>query len=441
MPTIPSITIQTATMQMEKEFMKVISEQDQLLAKGAQGIIDYFDGEVGQLYDFAYYLKRIIFKAFKEVSPYRDAQTVNEIPNDVYRQQIYNIIEDNVQIRDGIQIKNNGEIYDKKKIQRMIRESVFGNRTQISREKVFVLAFALNLDYSNVIELLQKGAGEKEFNFRNPYEVLLAYCFIDHTHMYEYYTELRQEFESRYNAEDAVNSQAKTLVFKQHFGKLKSEDDLIDFVCSLPNDESKSAKKEFLDLYDSLVGMYNNDSLSDTIEHQISSGEPEGYINLIALILRDNVVKDSDKKFNQITRELFGTTTIQKKQKNGEDVRFRFLKEKYAITAKDLQDIYMDVKPVHRAHLISLGFLVYVKDGSWEVAVKEYGNSNKDLANIFNDFSNYINPILYRAGYGDFCILNEFELLIMRCLYTINPIDSFKDVMILDTVKEDNEKH
>ncbi len=440
MPTIPSITIQTATMQMEKEFMKVISEQDNILAQGAQGIIDYFDGAVEQLYDFSYYLKRIIFKAFKDISPYKEAQSINEISNDVYRQQIYNIIEKNAQISEGIQIKNNGEIYDKKKIQRMIRESVFGNRTQISREKVFVLAFALNLDYSDVIELLQKGAGEKEFNFRNPYEVLLAYCFIDHTHMYEYYTALRKTFESRYNAEDAVASQAATLVFKQYFSKIKSEDDLIDFVCSLPNDESKSAKKEFLDLYGSLVSIYNNDSLSDTIEYQISFGDSDGYINLIALILRDNVVEDNDKKFNQITRDLFGTTTIKKKQKNGENVKFRFLKEKYAMTAKDLQDVYMNVKPVHRMHLISLGFLVYVKDGGWEVAVKEYGSSNKDLAKVFNDFSYYINPILYRAGYGDFCILNEFELLIMRCLYTVNPIDSFKEVMIQDTEKENNEK-
>ena len=439
MPTIPAVTIQTATIQMENEFMQAIAEQDKILAKGAQGIIDYFDNDSLPLYNFAFFLKRIIFKAYREVPPFKEAKKINDVPDAVYRQLLYKIIDENAQIQQGIQLKQNAEIYDKKKIQRIIRESVFDNRTRISREKVFALAFALNLDYSNVIELLQKGAGEREFNFRNSYEVLLAYCFIEHTHMYEYYTELRETFENRYNAEDASNAGTDTIVFKRNFRKIESEDELMDFICSLPNDESQSARREFVRLYDSLVNIYNNDSLSDKMEHTIFYGDPSGYINLAALILREDVVQDSDRKFNQITRELFGTVAVNKKKENGQEVRFRLLKEKYAMTAADLLDVYKGKKSVQKAHLISLSFLEYVKDGGWEAAVHEYSANNGELAKIFNDFSHFINPVLFRAGYNNFSLLNEFELFVMRCLYTTDPIDSFRQVMLTEPEEKGDE--
>ncbi len=423
----PQANIETATRKIMNAFFDDVEHRKAVLEKGPEEIIRYFDDENLQVYAFSFYLQRIILTQFEG----EEAQGLTPekmIPKNEFKKRLENIAEENIKNfpQNSIQLTKNGKTYGRKELNQIIRDDVVGERTKMTREKIFVLALALNLDYDQTQELLQKGGEEKSFNFRNPYEVLLAYCLTDHTNVYGSYTRLRKNYES--NRKPLVTDDARTQQYRDAFGEIKTENDLLKFVCSLPNTPSESAYREFLELYRLLYDLYYNESISEEIDRQIKK-DPDGYINLIGLILREKLLKKDEMQFNKITRALFGTATLRKAPKN-QDEKFNILKRRYGLTAKELKAIYNKEEAVQKSHIIILGFLHYVKSGAWEQAVQAFGTTTQDLKGVYTDFSNYINSKLERAGYNDFGLSNILERFVARCLYTEDPIANFKAVML-----------
>lgn len=428
-PQANQANIETATRKITDAFFNDVKHREAVLEKGPEEIIRYFDNENLPVYGFSFYLQRIIRVQYEGEENAQGLTPEKMMPDQDFIDLLEKIAKENIQ-ENVIQLTKDGKTYGRKELNQIIRDDVVGERTKMTREKIFVLALALNLDYDQTQELLQKGGEEKIFNFRNPYEVLLAYCLIDHTNVYANYTRLRERYENeKKDQSPLVTDEPLTQYCKKAFAEIKTENDLIRFVCSLPNNTlSESAYKEFLTLYRSLYKWYYNESISEEIDRQLKK-DPDGYISLIGLILRDKVLKRDELQFNKIARALFGTATLRKTPKN-QDEKFNILKRRYGLTAKELDALYHREKAVQKSHIIILGFLHYVKSGAWEQAVRAFSTTTQDLKGVYTDFSNFINAKLERAGYNAFGLSNILERFVARCLYTEDPIANFKAVML-----------
>ncbi len=427
----PQANIETATRKIMNAFFDDIQHREAVLEKGPEEIIRYFDDENLPVYGFSFYIQRLILTQLNG----EEAQGLTPekmMPKNEFKKQLESIAKENIKNfpQNSIQLTKDGKTYGIKQINDLIRDDVIGERTKMTRKKIFVLSLIFNLDYDQTQELLQKGGEEKSINFRDPYEVLLAYCLLDHTNVYANYTRLRERYENeKKDQPPLVTDEPLTQYCKKAFAEIKTENDLIGFVCSLPTRTlSKSAYEEFWNLYHPLYDLYYEESVSEEIDRQIKK-DPDGYINLIGLILREKLLPRDELQFSKIARALFGTATLRKTPKD-QDEKFNILKRRYSLTAKELQAIYNKKDEVQKSHIIILGFLLYVKSGAWEQAVQAFGTTTQDLKGVYTDFSNYINSKLERAGYNDFGLSNLLERFVARCLYTEDPIGNFKAVML-----------
>lgn len=104
------------------------------------------------------------------------------------------------------------------------------DRSNFNRNKIFVISLALNLTYEQMLYLLVHCCGERGINFKDPYEVILAYCIKGHTNVCEHYNNLIQKYES--SVENDVTDRednADTSSLAQKFENVDTDEKLLSF--------------------------------------------------------------------------------------------------------------------------------------------------------------------------------------------------------------------
>ena len=226
------------------------------------------------------------------------------------------------------------------------------DRSNFNRNKIFVISLALNLTYEQMLYLLVHCCGEREINFKDPYEVILAYCIKDHTNVCEHYDDLIQKYESSIG-NDVINREDNTDTFSlaQEFENVDTDEKLLSFLASLPlNTKSMTATNEFKYVYDELVGIIGENNqyyLRDDLKTQ---NEEQGIIlNFyeIDFIYEKELKKAKLVSVESFIKELYQDDSFKKNAKK----TFDFLRKQLP-TAQDLKQILTGEKEVTKENIV-----------------------------------------------------------------------------------------
>lgn len=292
--------------------------------------------------------------------------------------------------------------------------------TGITREICFLIALTFNLTYEQTEDLLMHCIGETDFNYKNPYEVMLVYCLKEHIAVYESFCALKENYENaKHNISD---KELLTKNYKNLFSKIKNKDELVEFLSKLPNTDSKSARREFSKLYDELVEINKDFSMID----MAADGEADIFYGDECELLNCATYDYS----NDIIKRIFG----EKLRKKG---NFKFVK-KHCFTKQELLDKLEGRKNISKQDIVVLYFYKYIESGDWadcidileEKRQKYPQNDLNILGNIYDDFRMNCNSILEKAGFSSLYLPNSFERTIVFCLMTEDPILTLRKIVM-----------
>lgn len=296
-----------------------------------------------------------------------------------------------------------------------LKRTDHGIASGFTRDKCFLIALVFNLTFEQAEYLLMHCLGEQGFNYKNPYEVMLAYCFIDHTNSYERYCTLKERYEKAKDS-NTNKTNGSTHFYQLQFANIIDEDDLIEFVCTLPNTGRNSAKTALKKLYkklDEITEAANTVDLAADGNSSVFYGEK---CKLIKCCNDDNAA--------EILKSLFGENPY----KTG---KFAFVK-KHSFTSSELKDKINGTDTVNKQDIILLCFLYYVIDGGWNELLEELDEKMKKgdktysiIQSVYEDFSCLCNEYLEMAGFSTMYLPDPLERTIVFCLMTTDPLKTF----------------
>ena len=282
-------------------------------------------------------------------------------------------------------------------------------QTSIARINVFLLGFGLGMSVEDVSSFLLKALKERDFNFKNPIEIILWYCFRNGI-KYPKFHDLKKRFENMAKDEGSSIYEDKTFAIRHEAASIYDEESLMEFLTSFAAPFGKSImsvtiEQRFRELYQKskeiIAGYYNLD------EAEKPAGARRAW--------RAEDIGEGD-----VERILCNGTPYDAK---GNLVRVSASKlAKYfsgkRLSRQHLHDILADEVPIDRFDLITLNFFVFSQDTKYET-----DNKNRFLA-----FTDSMNGILNECGMGELYIANPYECFLMMCILSDCPLATYADV-------------
>ena len=275
--------------------------------------------------------------------------------------------------------------------------------TGLTRKKLFLCALVFNLQYDDFIELMKRCIGECDIDYSDPYEIILAYCMIEHSNVYSRYMELKRKYE-KIMANKSVEDREI-----EEFSDIKTDDDLLSFICHNLSEEEKSKDEE---------------KTQNKQKHK-SVKSLNAIYNEICKSLRIDPTK-----FLEVTRAIYGDDL-----KIYENDPIPHIKAK-VFTAANLKDMLNGEISVTKEAMLILLFVKYTACISdilectrWENAAKcaELRAANEKLKYIYRDFEGYANEYLREAGFSEIYLPNSLETLLVYCLAVkLDPLETFQ---------------
>lgn len=305
------------------------------------------------------------------------------------------------------------------------------DRSNFNRNKIFVISLALNLTYEQMLYLLVHCCGEREINFKDPYEVILAYCIKGHTNVCEHYNNLIQKYES--SVENDVTDRednADTSSLAQKFENVDTDEKLLSFLVSLPlNTKSMTATIEFKYIYDEIVkiiGDNNQTYLRDDLKTEIEEQGLFWNFDEIDFKYRKKLENAKLVSVESFIKELYQDDNFKKNAKK----TFSYLRKQLP-TSQDLTEILNSKKEVTKENIILLLFYRYCLSGEWADFIDDLDENKPLLKSVYDDFKLQCNFELSACDFSDLYLPNAFERFIVFCICSTNPIETFKKVISL----------
>lgn len=385
-----------------------------------------------------YYYHRLICELFP------DSEFVNIIGNDYLKKGkkvmslrnalIRKAIRDNIH---GNSIEISPDIYFNDIEDTLIRndKSHGIGATGITRKKCFLIAFVFNLSFEQLENLMVHCLGDKEINYKDPYEVLIAYCTSEHTNVFEHYMSLKVMYEQRikdnYNAK--IDNTLATSYYKTEFSNVDTDEELINFVLTLPNTNSTSAVKVFTEVYDEIIDELKKASTEYAFDDISMEFEAKGFF------LNDNDILKTEKYNNRLKNiNLYDYNTLATNLL-GSDFKkttgtFKNLKKRTVFSKEELKEILENKTNVTKEYLLLLLFYKYYLCDAWIDFVEDYEEGiqiNELLKRIYYDFCATANGYLEDAGFSGVYLPNALTRTLIFCLVTNDPIATFNTIMSL----------
>lgn len=375
-----------------------------------------------------YYYNRLICELFPE-SEYADlignnygesGKKENSKRNELIRKAIKTNIQSN-----RVKLNPNTVFED---VDDILTRNDHGIAAGFTREKVFLVALAFNLTYAQMTNLLVHCLGERKINFRDPYEVILAYCLIEHTHVFEHYSNLVNKYEKKIKEKENTNENFGTLYYETQFNNIDDDEALLNFLITLPRDTKSSTPLViFKEIYRKIEKYLSIESRLDYIENLSESLEKKGYFWSFDAILSDQQYRQRIYKAGLITTNQVAEELVGKRFRKNAGT-FRFLKKK-VFSKEDLRGILNGRIDVTKESLILILFYKYCLSGDRDTKIEEIDDNDFLLEGIYDNFKETIGGDLEDAGFSDIYLPNAFERLILFCLVSENPIKTFNMIM------------
>ena len=276
------------------------------------------------------------------------------------------------------------------------------------------------------------------------------YSITKHTNVYETYLRLCKAYEDvlqkQIKTDDSLEQNVKrTAVYKKDYeeqfelcinqGDENIENKLIDFVISLPKTDSISFNETFLQLYNSIANAEIIRKISDSFsenEKDLSDDNTFALFVDIVKIALENRNKhvceyiEDDELLNQI----FGNS----KSRSLKGTISKILKNRALITPELVDGIKSGELNATRDHIVILAFYKFMigtddNFSYWDVLTRYDFDKQKALKPMYVNFKNYCDGILDKIGSAGLYLPNTIERVVIFCLLTSNPLNTFHYLM------------
>lgn len=310
-------------------------------------------------------------------------------------------------------------------------------QSSVNRNVVLLLGFGLAMSAEDVSVFLRKALRERDFDFKNPFEIICWYCFKNKL-KYASFVELQNKYLAL--SENGMSELLldKTIGIKSKFTVINDEDSLMEQLSYLKFSQktqriSVTAKSWFNNLYKQTQGIvaeaFNRDEAERTEEKiheytrrtdnslRISMEEKSREIQRIRKEAKVWTAEDITE--NDIEKFIYSGVPIDK---NGNLRKFSVstLAKQFdnkRLNRQHLHDINSGKSDIDRFDLITLAFFVISQDSGID-------NSQKR----FSEFVGYTDSILEDCNMGKLYIANPYECFLLLCILTDCPLGTYAEV-------------
>lgn len=315
------------------------------------------------------------------------------------------------------------------------------------RNAIFAFGFILNLTKDQFLKLLLQECSLANINYKDPYEVLYMYSITKHTNTYDSYLKLCKQYETalknQSTNDSSIQNAKRTAVYKRDFEDQfescisvvdeNTENKLIDFVVSLPKTDSVSFNETFLELYESIADAKITKKISDKFsEKDLSDDDTFSVFADVVKIAIENRSKNVCKyvEDDELLNQIFGNS----KARSLKGTISKILKKRALITPELVAGIKSGERNATRDHIVILAFYKFMiglddKFSYWDVLTRYDFDKQKALKPMYVEFKNYCDGILDKIGSAGLYLPNTIERVVVFCLLTSNPLNTFHYLM------------
>ena len=407
--------MQTKTRTINEAIEITLGEERELLNAGAYELIKgteeikpifYYNRMISKLFpdsDFAIELSGDYSRNDRKVNSLKnkliDESLKNNIPLDTVKNDFYPLV-------DFEKVADNSPVW--KSVRNMLTRTNESGIvvTGLNRKKIFLCTFAFNLDFEALMNLMSRCLGECTLNYKNPYEVILAYCTIEHGKVFSRYVELKERYENLLITNKIDKYDLSTNEIEEEFIKVENDEELLSFILKLPNCDRNSAKNILNDVYVDVKTIFQT-------EYDIY-----------------RKTYNTVDEYRYITNALYGDELVKK---TGD---ITFIKS-LLFSDEQLKEMLEGQRSVTKSALMILLFYRYVcfdeedpngENSAWNECLKwcDEKNIENRIAYLFGDFKSIANSYLIDAGFSELYLPNVLERLLTYCLISEDPIETFQ---------------
>lgn len=414
------------TIKSEDEFYNIV-DSEKFSEKDADLIYEYLKKEM-KLIPFGDYLKRYIFK-IAEFSGDPD-----EVEIDEYRSIIIESFADNATPPAFTETTSKMSALTKNWL----------TQTSVKRSVVFLLGFGLGMNVKDVSDFLIHGINERDFNFKNPFEVICWYCYKN-GYKYPKFVQLMEEYNELPYGDGFLSSDA-TIGIRDLIMKVDTEEELFQKLAEIKTENngqfySVTAKKHFDRLYSEVRSIiaekYNEDAMAEA--RRDASAYLEKIENSVSLSFEEKNVRAEKirNSYKTVTADDITEADVEKFLCCGVpfDGMGNLFKFSSSTLAKHFSSKRMSRQHIHgilagkigvdRFDLITMNFFVFAMNDEYE--------NNKTR---FMKFVDDTNDMLDECYFGELYVTNPYESFVQMCILSDYPMGAYSDVLEKSYEKE-----
>jgi hypothetical protein len=294
-----------------------------------------------------------------------------------------------------------------------------------SRESIFLLAFALKMNCTELDDFLTKGICDKGVNYKNPAETAAYSCLMNGQ---SYGDALRILENAKGKTADIRSEQSYiyTINYKTIFDKISDEEKLTDYIARLISEQNDPQTSLCIkDCYEDLIGKVSRNAVMDKkiamydrSASGLSGSKDIRFGTIERYLYYYTPMKSENGRIFADSYALYSNGNISGKQNN------RLKSQKWFFSTilrrSDLKKMLDGTKKISRDTIITLAFFVTCEDNP------EYSEY---------EYISEINDCLSFCRYEQINFSYPYDMFIFMCLQTDDPLISFRKIWKMSWVK------
>jgi len=311
-------------------------------------------------------------------------------------------------------------------------------QASVKRSVIFLLGFGLNMSIKDVSDFFVKAQRERDFNFKDPFEIICWYC-LKKGYKFPKMMQLRKLYDEMDIENGGFDYGDRTIGIRDTFRNTNDDGTLLRLLSEFKSNSvnctfSVTAQQWFDELYlktrQIIAGCFNNDEderISEKVQKyreeiknsdRLSDEEKNQRINKIRA--EKKIRTEEDVSEGDVEKFICCGVPVDN---NGNLVKFSVSKlvkhfgEK-RLSRQHIHDILTKRTAVDRFDLITLNFFIFSQDESI--------SNNKTRYIRFVDETNLI---LSECSMGEIYVANPYECFLLMCILSDWPLASYADVL------------
>jgi len=310
-------------------------------------------------------------------------------------------------------------------------------QSSVNRNVVFLLGFGLAMSADDVSTFLVHALNERDFNFKDPFEVICWYCY-KHGYKYPKYVQLMDLYQDLpYQGEHLLSD--ATIGIRDLFFRVDTENELLQHLAEIKAENagqlfSVTANAYFYKLYEQAKGIiarkYTEDAQAEAdskAKQYLARMENSSMLSFAEKNQQAEKIRTSFKAYasdeiNEGDIEKFLCCGVPY---DGKGNLLKFSKSTLAkhfsskrMSRQHIYDILTKRIGVDRFDLITMNFFIFAMDESME-----------DSKTRFFNFVEETNNILDACCLGRLYIANPYECFLQMCMLSDWPMGAYADVL------------